>query len=239
MSTLLSTIIQPGLLVATVVVIHASLQAGISVLTLLSGHSFRRKQHQSKLMRLSISYILGAVAVNLLLIILSQNALRALDTLVDLNQAWSVVSIVMAIVGIIIITSYYRVAKGTVLWLPRSLADYLSTRAKKTRNSIESTMLGGAATLAEVPFSLILIVTIGLLTFALNPGPAMIYALAYSISVCIPLIIMAGMIGGGTRVSQIQRWREQNKIFFKYMAGIGIFMASMYIISFYIMGVSV
>ena len=233
---LTSPLVQPGLLILVVVIVHASLQVGVSVLTLLSGHSFRKKQAHSRLVRLNLAYTIGAILISFLVLIALQALLRAGHN-DNISPLWPVIGFAMVITGIIIAFSYYRRGKGTVLWLPRNFATYLSNRAKKTRNSIEAGALGGMTVIAELPISLLLFLTIALLSYSLDSHDNIWWALGYAIAINLPLIIITILIGGGHRISQIQRWRENNKTFIRYNAGLGMIAAAIYIISFYILEV--
>lgn len=234
----ISLIAHPGLLVAIVILVHASLQVGVSVLTLLSGHSLRKKQAHARLVRLNFAYIIGVVTISFLILNLVLQILSAGHTS-DISPLWPIICFSLVIIGIVVMLNYYRRAKGTVLWIPRRQAEYLSSRAKKTKHSFEAAALGGMTVIAELPISLVFYLTIGLLIHILaSDSSSLWWALAYSISISLPLIAMVFMVGGGYRISQIQRWREHNKTFLKYTTGIGMIAAAVYILSFYILEVN-
>lgn len=233
-NSIIPLLIQPGLLITVVVIIHASLQVSVSVLTLLNGHSFRKKQAYSRLIRLNLAYVAGVISTSFLVLLGLQTVLNAGHT-EDVSQLWPVIGFSMVVIGLVIMGNYYRRSKGTVLWLPRQQANYLSERAKKTKNPVEAAALGSMTVVAELPISLVLYLTIGLLSYNLADGANLWCAFGYSVIISLPLIMMVILVGGGHRVSQIQRWREQNKTFLKYSAGLGMLVAAIYIVSFYIM----
>jgi len=229
---------QPSLLIVLAVLVHASFQTAVSVLTLLSGHSFKTKQSQAKLLRLSIAYCIGAFVMTTACVITAQAAMRALVSVTSFSLVWGLLGILVALTGVAILSAYYRKQKGTVLWLPRSIAVYLLERAQKTKNSIESTALGGMTVIAELPFSAALFLVIGALTFNYEPTTALLYAIGYGLLVTSPLLIITSLIGGGHKISQIQRWREQNKLFLQYSSGLGMLVITIYLFVFYMLGAS-
>lgn len=226
------TYITSLLLGLAVAIIHATFQLGISVLTLLSGHSLGAKKAHSRLLRLNISYILGTFTV-IFFVLLSFVVLNV--STVDPLLLWSISGIVASLTGFFVLLAYYRKGKGTLLWIPRSIAEYLSRRAKKTRNSVESFALGMMTTIAELPFAF---ASLFIASLEINSLPEVWHVssiIIYGFIVSLPLIVITVMLGSGHRLSTLQRWRESNKIFLQYSAGIGLIVTSLYITVFYVM----
>ena len=232
-----SDISSTALLLGLVVLfVHATFQLGISVLTLLSGHSLARQRSQSKTMRLDVGYILGSWLMNCLLLFcllqLIQPIARAEETWV-----WVLVAIATSVVSIAVMLAYYRRGRGTMLWIPRPFASYLVLRARKTRNSVEAAALGMMTVLAELPFTLVIMVVIALLGGYLDLYEQFILAAVYALLVSLPLVLIIIMLGGGHRLSDVQRWRESNKTFMQYSAGLGMLAIAFYVIVFRLLGV--
>jgi len=50
----------------------------------------------------------------------------------------------------------------------------------------------------------------------------------YCIVATLPLVTMTILLAGGHKLSRIQRWRENSKLFLQYAAGAGMFAAAVY-----------
>jgi cytochrome c biogenesis protein CcdA len=59
----------------------------------------------------------------------------------------------------------------------------------------------------------------------------------YCLVATLPLIIITLLLAGGHKLSRIQRWRESNKTFLQYTAGIGIIIAGLFVwVNFILLG---
>lgn len=220
----------PLYIVAFAGLLHASFQLGVSVLTLLSGHSLGRRRSFARLMQLNVAYLCGAALVTILLFASFGYAAMA-GLKYALPEAWLVVSFLNIIIGLMVIGFYYRRQKGTGLWIPRAMARYLENRTKKTKHSAEAFTLGAGSVLAEIPF-LIGPLLIAVLSVISTPGSAGLQLqsfLLYSLISLLPLITIVSLVGAGHKISTIQRWREHNKLFLQYCAGSGLVVLGAYI----------
>ncbi len=224
------------ILLAALALTQATFQLGVSVLTLLSGHSLGKKRSLRRLFALNTAYILGSFVMTLLLF----GALLyvMLTIMYDIEPyAWMLFVALSCFIALMIITRYYRRGRGTVLWLPRAAAVYLSDRAKRTKNTFEAFMLGGAATLAELPFTLVPMSGAAyIMMLYILPSSHLVIASLYSFVVISPLILITTYIAGGHRLSTIQRWREDNKSFLQYAAAMLLLAIALYITIYYIAG---
>lgn len=236
MDSLFSSLTWSGiLLVAVAAVIHATFQLSVSVLTLMSGHTLGRQASHLKLIRRGIAYTLGSIVAVILACCMAGFIIAAIPLAFQPN-IWVILAVLSAVMGVMICFAYYRPGKkGTALWIPRSFADYLMSRAKKTKHSTEASILGATSIIAELPL------TIGLIfiaAMALRYSPAGVQLAAftlYAVVAALPLIIIVIMLGGGHKLSTIQSWREQNKSFLRYGVGCGMIALTLYVISFYIL----
>lgn len=122
----------PFLVIAFAALLHASYQLGVSLLTLLSGHSLGAGRSFARLMKLNVAYLFGAAVITILLFTsLAYIMLISINDNVEL--AWLVLSILNIATGLAVMIFYYRKAKGTGLWLPRAMALYLTQRTKKNQ----------------------------------------------------------------------------------------------------------
>lgn len=140
---------------------------------------------------------------------------------------WAIGCGLMVGVAISVWLFYYRrEKKGTTLWIPRNIADYLTDRTKSTRNSGESFGLGLSSVIGEILFIIAPLSIASLVLIQLPP----IWQLAgigiYTIISMMPLGIVWVLIGSGHNLGHIQRWRESNKYFMQFAAGAGLIILS-------------
>ncbi|MFS8120342.1 MAG: hypothetical protein ACMG55_17925, partial [Microcoleus sp.] len=64
-------------------------------------------------------------------------------------------------------------------------------------------------------------------------------SLAFSAVATVPLVIFLVLIGGGMKLSRIQKWRETNKGFLQFTAGAGLIIVSIYLFVSYCVGPTV
>lgn len=218
------------LLVAFLAVLHASFQVATSVLTLLSGHSFIRSKAHHRLTSLNLAYTAGVFMATSLLIAGLTSAFILWLPYDLINSLWLVLIGVSVTVGLMIMLFYYRDSKGTQLWVPRSFAVYLESRAKSTKNIIEAATLGVVSVLAELPFTAVLIVTTSLVlaSSVLIDDHLLIIGL-YALVAVLPLLVITSLLSAGHKLSHIQRWRESNKQFLQFASGAGLLVAAIFV----------
>jgi hypothetical protein len=124
--------------------VHASFQLSVSVLTLLSGHAIGAKHSQAKVLRLTTSFVGGAGIMTLFILTFVSFLLTRVVGSSTPEYLWAIGSGLLMGVGIAVWAFYYRRQKGTSLWIPRSMAKYLSDRTKATKQSTEAFGLGRA-----------------------------------------------------------------------------------------------
>lgn len=215
--------------------LHASLQLATAAMTLLSGHSLGAKRSHKRLLHLNFSYVCGAALMVFLLGLGTIAIITSYGSFWTQNEWWRVAAAINLATGLAIAFAYYRKGRGTVLWLPRSLADHITIRAKKTKRGVEAFSLGMTAVVAELPFAIGPLLTVSLVAIGAEPGRQATLAIVYSLITCLPLLTLLVMVGGGHRISTIQRWREQSKTFWRYATGGGFLLIAFYIAVLYMM----
>lgn len=216
------TSVSPILIIAFAGLLHASFQLGVALLTLLSGHSLGSNRSFHKLMRLNLAYLFGASVITVLLFC----GLAYLFIIVigqHIQLAWFMLAILNIVIGLSVMIFYYRRSKGTGLWIPNAMAQYLNNRVKKTDRAAEAFTLGAGSVLAEFPFiigplSLAVLYTLTLANADMQAQALIIYCLI-ALS---PLFTIVALVGAGHKISHIQKWREDNKLFLQYCAGSGL-----------------
>lgn len=214
--------------------LYGSFQAGVSVLTVLSSHQLGAQSSHKTLLRLCSRYILGALLTSAALVF----SLTYLLGLVDRPSTilWAIICGYAAAIGVVVTFFYYRSGPGTLLWLPRGVANFLNERAKKTKSGVESFSLGVMTTLAELPF---IIAPVAIVAMMFRGGATInrvIGELGFVMLAALPLVIILSLISGGVKISRIQKWREKNKGFLQVTAGLGLIVVSGYLYVSYCMG---
>lgn len=208
---------------------HATFQLSVSVLTLLSGHALGNTGSQKKLFRLTTAFMLGSGVMTLLLI--STFTLLAFDFFGTQAEplVWSIASGIVVGIGVSVWLFYYRRSKGTQLWIPRPIAEYLHDRSKHTSNTVESFALGTMGVLGELLFTIAPLAIAGLTLLQLSPSWQLIGIVIYILISMLPLIVVWMLVGGGHKVSELQNWRDKNKYFLQFVSGTGLVVLGFYV----------
>lgn len=217
--------------------VQASFGLGVSMLTLLSGHTLYKKSSNARLLNLSFKYVSG-VFVATAMILLALVYLFSIENAVDSRLIWSVVIGVSTGIGIAISLFYYRRGSGTMLWLPRGAAEFLYQRTKKTKNGFEALLLGVGSIIAELIF-IIAPMLVAAILLAGEPSWAQIGGiLFYALIATLPVLTLAVLIAGGHKVSRLQAWREKNKTFMQLSAGFGLIVLALYLFVYHVIEVT-
>ncbi len=199
--------------------IHASFQLSISLVTLLSGHAIGSRTSHQRVTRMTAAFFAGVVTMTTL----SVSFLGYLGSQLFGNTipvvAWAVVCGLMIGLGLAVWAFYYRRKKGTSLWIPRSFARFLTDRTKATKSSAESFSLGLVSVISEGIF-IIAPASAAALVLITFPAPMQLAGIAlYTATASLGLLVVIALIGGGHKLSRIQKWREDNKRFLQFAAG--------------------
>lgn len=215
-------------IIAVSALIHASFQLSISMLTLLSSHTIGKKRSQARLLLLSNAFTLGVGIMTLLL--LSATAML-LSTFIPAASAltWTICCGLLAGVGFAVWIFYYRRESGTTIWIPRSLARFMTERTKATKQSGEAFSLGVISVLAELLFIFAPILVSALVLLGLSPQWQLVGIALYTLVSLGSLLLVNALIGNGLSISRIQKWRESNKRFLQFAAGSGLLVLSFYL----------
>ena len=212
-------ILDAFIIVAVAALIHASFQLSVSMLTMLSSHTIGAKRSHARLLGLTNAFTFGVMVMTILVLstisLIMQLSLNDSANLI----AWVATCGLMFGLGISVWIFYYRKEQGTTLWLPRSLARYLSDRTKATKQAGEAFGLGVSSVIAELLFIAAPIMVSALVLVELSPIWQLTGIAFYTLISLLPLFIVSGLIGSGHKISHIQRWREQNKSFLQFIAG--------------------
>lgn len=225
MSTLSALII-----IGLAALIHASFQLSVSVLTLLSSHTIGAKRSHTRLIKLTNAFVFGVAIMTLLLVSFLASVFEHITWLGDTETvAWVVLCGLLIGLGIAVWLFYYRKGKGTVLWIPRPMASYLTARTKATKQSAEAFGLGLSSVIGELLFIIAPVALAALTLTKLSPSWQVAGLLGYTLIATISLLIVNGLIGSGHKLSRIQRWREENRSFLQFTAGSGLMVLGFYL----------
>lgn len=210
-------------------VIQASFQLSVSMVTVMSGHALGKKTALTRLSSLVSAFTLGVMTMVALSVSFSIVVLTNLFDKMPV-AAWSIVSGLFVGVGIAVWLFYYRYRSGgTVLWIPRPIADYLAKRARATRSEPEAFSLGLTSVVGEIVFGGAPALLAALLLTQLYPTLQLVGLLVYTLVATLPLFLIAMSIAGGTSIARIQRWRERNKRFLQFAAGSALIIIGLYV----------
>lgn len=215
---------------------HACFQLSVSMLTLINSHAIGAGKRHATILKLSLSYILGALFSTIGLLATITYLFTSVFPIKTSAIAWIFVCSLVFVVGGAVLLFYYRRGKGTQLWLPRSFVEFTSARAKKTKNALESFSLGLTMVIAELPFLIAPLVLAGAVLGTLPKLEQTIGLLAYAVAACAPLLIITVLVGGGHKISSIQRWREDNKQFLQWTSGLTLILLAVYLFAINIWG---
>ncbi len=219
--------------------IHASFQLSVSVLTLLSGHAIGAKHSQTRLFRLTTSFVVGAGIMTALL--LSCISLLLIDIFGgDIPQIiWAGGCGLLIGVGLAVWMFYYRHEKGTTLWIPRSMADYLNRRTKSTKSNAEALGLGLSSVIGEILFIIAPLFIAALVIIQLPPLWQLAGVGIYTIVSLLSSIIVWVLVSNKHNLGKIQKWRESNKYFLQFVAGSGLIVLAFFVYVNQIIGNSI
>lgn len=216
-------------IVAFAALIHASFQLSVSMLTLLSGHAIGSKASHARLLRLAWSFLTGVGIMTMLLISFTSFVFQNSFGQEVPAVAWAIGCGLLIGLGIAVWAFYYRREKGTSLWLPRSVARYLSDRTKATKLSAEAFGLGLSSVVGELLFILAPIIISALVLIQLEPLWQLAGVAIYTVISSLSLLIVYVLVGSGHKLSRIQKWREANKRFLQFAAGSGLIILGFYV----------
>ena len=94
---------------------------------------------------------------------------------------------------------------------------------------VQTCALPISSVVAELLFTIVPIITAACAIIGLPPIWQIVGAAGYTLAASLGLLIVALLIGSGRQLSRIQRWREQNKYFLQFAAGLGLIILGFYI----------
>lgn len=216
--------------------VHACFQLSLSMLTVMASHAIGASKRHGAILKLSLSYTLGAFIATLALLVLSTSFFVHILPPKSSPLAWIILCGLSILVGWCVLLFYYRKVKGTRLWIPRSLVEAATARAKKVRGFTGALGLGLMMVALELPFLIAPLAIAGAILSTLPSLERTIGVLAYTFAATMPLIIITIMIGGGHKISVIQRWREDNKQFLQWTSGLTLILIGVYLFATNIWG---
>lgn len=209
--------------------IHASFQLSVSVLTLLSGHTIGARRSHARLLHMTSSFILGAATMTTLLLSFFVLLMLTFYNGIIPDYIWASTCGLMFGIAILIWVFYYRRGNGTMLWVPRSFARFLSERTKSARIGAEAFSLGLSSVFGELLFIIAPIFISSLVILQLPEYWALVGGLIYIVISLSSLLVIWVLVGSGHNLSKFQKWRETNKYFLQFAAGAGLIALGLFI----------
>lgn len=216
-------------IIALAALIHASFQLSVSVLTLLSAHTLGAKRSHAKLLRLSTSFVFGTGLMTMLLLSFVSLLLLDLFGTRTPQVIWTIACGLLVGVAVSIWLFYYRREEGTMIWIPRSFAKYLTKRTELTKLSAEAFGLGLSSVIGELLFIIAPLTISALVLIQLPAIWQIVGIIIYTKISLIPLFTVWISISNGYKISRIQQWREKNKYFLQFAAGAGLIVLALFV----------
>jgi hypothetical protein len=220
-------------IVALSALIHASFQLTAGCLILLFYRSFSTKKMRLASGRFVRSFTTGAGLT--VFVVLSALCFWLVQAFGWQTPNWLVtieIGLLVAL-GVVLLFFYYRRgSKGMELYLPRGLVKFLTEQIKKTTNNQEAFVLGSAAVIAELPFSVILMLISASSIAALPINLRALGVLLHVLLSILPLLIVALAVKKRHTIGDFQRWRIKNKVFLKNLSGLCCFVLAAYLVVF-------
>lgn len=148
------------------------------------------------------------------------------------TYVFAIVAGILIGLGISIFTSYFRYGPGTSLWIPRGLADFLDKRAKKASTNTDAFSFGIMSNLGEAPLTLILVFISGIAIISLPNEVQLLAAALHAVISILPLVIVKFIADSKNDISRVQKWRDSNKNFIKFIVGSGLAIFAIYVFVF-------
>lgn len=216
-------------------IIHATLQLELGTLLLLY-HASLGKHVKKRTKNLVSSYIAGVGSLVFL-------GIAAVAFVMDRyfgNPLWAeeLVIVTGMLVALAIATwgFYYRRGRSTELWLPRSVAKFIDHRAQDTNSNTEAFSLGVLTSLAEMPFTLVLMVVAANSILALETPYQLLAVVLYTVVAIIPPVFVRLAVRRGQTIADIQRWRVKHKNFLRVVTGVGFLVLGIFLFAFEVAG---
>lgn len=102
-------------------------------------------------------------------------------------------------------------------------------RIKATEFGSEAYSLGLTSVLIEILFTLAPLTAAAFALVQLPYHYQIVGIIIYVVTSVFPLFMVTLMVGGGKKLSRIQKWREQNKRFIQFAAGSALFVLGFFI----------
>lgn len=216
-------------IIAFAALIHASFQLSISVLTLLSGHALSKKQANARVVKLTTSFVIGVAIMTVFVLSFVAILLTGLEARENSSLVWAICCGLLVGVGVAVWLFYYRRERGTSLWIPRSMAAFLSKRTATTRQSAEAFSLGISSVVAELIFIIAPLAVAGFAIIHLEPSLQLLGIAIYTVISLFSLVAVWMLVGGGHPLSRIQKWREDHKHFLQFSAASGLIVLAFFV----------
>ncbi len=130
------------------------------------------------------------------------------------------VGILVILAGLLEIKDFFWYGKGPSLTIPHYFAEKIQRMSTKKTTIIGVMLLGAFVAAVELPCTgapYLAIITVLRINFDATAFGLMIL---YNLIFVAPLIIIVGMVAAGTKVSAVQKWKEDSKGYMRLSLGL-------------------
>lgn len=212
-------------------VVHASFHLSTSTMLSLGNSLLSKKKNNYTITKLSLAMVFGCISASIILFSSFAHFSELFYDITFSKITWAIIVGLLISTGISIWLFYYKKNKDSnSLWIPASMSKYIATRTKKAVHSAESFYLGFVSIFTEILFFFAPLSVATLLASILPLAYQFVAIVLYVSIVNFPIFVIACLISGGHNIIDIQKWRDRNKGFFQFFAGLGLILMSVWVI---------
>lgn len=221
----MSFFISVGIL-AIATLLQASMQLVPGIFTIFY-HYARGKYSRRKADDLALFFVIGTIVFSAIFFLSLYTVYFSIFYhLPDLEMhlfPWIMAGVFLGL-SIVSFFLYFRKSRGTELFISRSIAKHLHSRAKNASSRTDSFLLGLLSGVAELFFTLPLFIIVAIATNNIDYSIRSVLSLIFIMAPAIPIFSFFTMYHSGYNLAEIQRRRVKNKTFFRFMIVIGYFL---------------
>lgn len=226
-----SSIIYSLLIIIITALTQAGFQLGVGLLVIKAGSITRRKNKERRILKQTTGILFGYSLASWLTItdlsFILSNFYNSQTKPGPLT--WLLICGLNIGVALAVWLFYFRKEKGTTLWLPRNMAQYLTAQTTKPLSFSANLILGLVGFFSESLFLIAPLTLGGLLISTLPENWGLIGILCYGLTATLSVTLTWVAINSGQRISYLQKWREDNKLFIQFAIGASLIILALFV----------
>ena len=195
-------------------------------------HSVLGKTTRKKADDMSLSFILGVEIFAAVFFVVSYTIISVCATQHPFYEdifPWIAIAIFFS-ETVASFLFYYRKSKTSELFISRTAAKNLTTRASNVKNRSDTIALGLLSNVCELPFTLPLFFIVSSRALKTFSSISFVSIFLYILAAILPIIIIRIFYHTGHNLAFIERFRTKNKTFFKFAISLSYLMIALLLI---------